>query len=130
MGVRWQVAALVATMAAMSLEGCVVQVSGSSNVHGYDTCVAGDTCLDGTTCLSANQTTSGFVGNFCTASCDVSLPQCPADPQGTDPVVCVPDNGSTTTGQCYLGCTSSADCPGAETCAVDSSGSGISFCVP
>jgi hypothetical protein len=44
--------------------------------------------------------------------------------------VCVPDNGSTTSGQCYAGCPGgvSSQCPYSETCA--SEGNGVYFCVP
>jgi hypothetical protein len=128
MGVRWQVAALIASIAATSLGGCVVTV-GPGTANAYEQCNSGESCTGGTTCAQANRTASGFTGFFCTASCDVTNPICPADPIGTNPVVCVPDNTSTTQGQCYLGCNPGV-CNSGQTCATDLGTAGPDYCAP
>jgi hypothetical protein len=101
--------------------------SGAAAAAGiYEVC--NGPCVAGT-CISANTTVGGFVGTFCTAGCNPSNPVCPDDGSGL-PAVCVPDNGSTTSGQCYAGCPGgvSSQCPYSETCA--SEGNGVYFCVP
>jgi hypothetical protein len=129
MGVRWQLAAFLGVMGAASLGGCVVTVGGTNTANAYDQCNSGEACTGGTTCLQANRTASGFTGFFCTAGCDITSPVCPADPIGTNPVVCVPDDATTTHGQCYLGCNPGQCNPG-QTCASDLGSAGPDYCAP
>ena len=114
---------------ALATSGCVVVSGGGGTVVAdpYQPCGTGEVCAGGTACASANRTTSGWVGTFCTADCDTTNPVCPADPLGT-PVVCVPDSAATTLGQCYLACTT-AGCPYGQTCATEAAG-GVAYCVP
>jgi hypothetical protein len=125
MSVREWIGAMSVVLLAGFGTGCVVVAGGSRQP--YETCGAGDTCTGGTACVSANSTTDGFVGTFCTTGCNPSNPVCPTGPGGAL-AVCVPDNGgSPTSGQCYAGC--SAGCPFDETCSSSAAG-GATFCVP
>jgi hypothetical protein len=116
----WLIAAFVACTA--MLAGCSVQVV-TAGV--YEVCSGGD-CVAGTACATANVTSDGFTGTYCTAACDPANPTCPDDGTGIS-AVCVSDPGGAT-GQCYAGCPSGTGCPYGEACST--LGGGINFCVP
>ena len=130
MTVRARWFALAASLAgSLFVTGCnnTVQTgpSGGVVVYGvYQQC--NGPCAGGSDCVAANTTTDGFVGTFCTNSCDPFNPVCLDDGTNITPV-CVPDANNPNTGQCYAGCPQRIGCPAGETCATQG---GINFCVP
>ena len=125
MAARWMMFVTAAAIAVAG-SGCIV-VAGGAQRNPYQTCGSADTCTGGSSCQSANRTTDGFVGTFCTSTCNTaaSPPSCPADPGGA-PLVCVPNADGTTAGQCYIACNGTA-CPYGFTCATEG---GVLYCVP
>jgi hypothetical protein len=109
---RKAVQRVVAVVAVFLATGCVV-----SGANIYDVCSGTEECPDGTTCVPANTTTDGYVGSFCTVSCNADS-DCPGD--GFAAPVCE-------AGQCYAGCPGNTGCPYSETCATDGA---VLFCVP
>jgi hypothetical protein len=110
---KWTVLMAAIAMCAFAATGCVV--AQTANI--YDVCSGTEECPGNTTCQTANTTTDGYVGRFCTFPCNVDA-DCPGDGFATP---------ACEAGQCYAGCAANASCPYAETCATDGA---VLFCVP
>lgn len=95
----------------------------------YDSCNPGDTCAAGFTCASSTLPQYTYTGTFCTIGC-ASDTDCQSAPAGFGSTCVLYAAGQ---GQCYLTCSTNADCPYSQACGTYQdafTGAAIGLCTP